>query len=85
MSGPVNMKHREKRRAPAVIGKFMVMLAVMALIEWARDDFTRTDASVMVGMAFGGLLVYFDPPTVFKYDIYTTPVPWKERISRFFK
>jgi hypothetical protein len=36
-------------------------------------------------MAFAGVLVYFDPPTVITYNIFTTPTTWKERLARWFK
>lgn len=79
-----NMKHREKRRAPSVLGRFSCIIGLVYLINWALGDWTRTDLDVATGMALAAVLVYFNPPTVIKYDIFTTPINWKERIRRFF-
>jgi hypothetical protein len=80
-----NMKHRTKRRAPSVIGRFAFIIGFRASINLAFGDWTKIDAGITAGMAFAGVLVYFDPPTVITYNIFTTPTTWKERLARWFK
>jgi len=73
-----------KRRAPSVVGRFAIVIGLVAAANWIFGVLSKSDVTFFAGMATAATLIYFDPPRIRTTHTYSTPQTWRERLGEYF-